>query len=148
MVPPPSKESRILRRHLGSYRTLVVQDPDSDRLSEIELKSICEKANRCGIGVLIIPDEMREYASFEGLILTYPEFYTTIEKLPCLFHAGVMCVFPDDETVGNTLYRNLCKLDVYNYIKIIYCSERFRLSSTGKTISDTVDGYTIGLEKF
>lgn len=148
LVLPSSKESRILRRHLGSYRTLVVQDPDADRLSEIELKSICEKANRCGIGVLIIPDEMREYASFEGLILTYPEFYTTIEKLPCLFQAGVMCVFPDDETVGNTLYRNLCKLDVYNYIKIIYCSENFRLSSTGKTLSDTVDGYTISLEKF
>lgn len=145
---PPQVLSRALRRHLGSYRTLLVHDPDSDRLSEDELKSICEKADNCGIGALVIPDEMREYVSFCGLILTYDEFFATARELPFLFCSGVMCVFPDDQEVGNTLYRSLCKLDDYDYVKVIYCNDSFRLSSTGKTLSETIDGYTISLDKF
>ena len=145
---PPQVLSRKLHRHLGSYRTLLVHDPDSDRLSESELKSICEKANNCGIGALVIPDEMREYVSFRGLILTYEEFYATVKELPFLFFSGVMCVFPDDQEIGNTLYRSLCKLDDYDYVRIIYCNDSFRLSSTGKTLAETIDGYTISLDKF
>ena len=133
---------------MGSYQTLLVHDPDAGKLSEEELTRLCQKARDCGIGALVIPSELNKHVSFSGLVLTYEEFFFTVTHLPFLFNSGVLCIFPDDQATGAALYSNLRKLETLKYPEIIYCNKDFRLSTTGKTLAESIDGYSISLNKF
>ena len=145
---PVKEPSRTLRRHMGSYQTLLVHDPDAGKLSEEELTRLCQKSRDCGIGALVIPSELKKHVSFSGLVLTYEEFFFTVTHLPFLFNSGVLCIFPDDQAMGAALYSNLRKLETLKYPEIIYCNKDFRLSTTGKTLAESIDGYSISLNKF
>ena len=145
---PPKELSRTLLRHMGSYQTLLVHDPDPGKLSEEELNRLCQKSQDCGVGVLVIPSELQKHVSFSGLVLTYDEFFFTVTHLPFLFNSGVLCVFTDNQAIGAALYSNLRKLETLKYPEIIYCNKDFRLSVTGKTLAESTDGYSISLNKF
>ena len=145
---PPQKMSDTLRRHIGSYRTLLVRDPDSEKLNEEELNLLCQKAQNCGIGTLVIPNDLKDHVYFSGLVLTYDEFFFTVTHLPFLFCSGLLCAFPDDQAIATALFSNLRKLAALDYPKIIYCNKELRLPTTGKTIAESIDGYSISLDKF
>ena len=144
---PPENDSRILQRRMGSFNTLLVLDDDSNFLGTEELETICRKAENCGIGALVIPNEKRTEVQFSGLVLTYEEFYFSASMMPFLFSRGLLCIFPEDDQIGNILYKNLRKLDAFQYATIIYCSEHFRLSATGRSLSETINGYSIRLDQ-
>ena len=145
---PAHELSRVLQRHMGSYRTLIVHNQDAKQLTEDELNKLCQKAENCGIGTIIIPNTCQYSIHFSGLVLTFDEFFFASTYLPYLFNSGVLCLFPDDQAIVTALYTILQRLSALNYPEIIYCDKSFRLSTTGKTIADSIDGYSISLDKF
>ena len=80
--------------------------------------------------------------------MTFDEFFFASTYLPYLFNSGVLCLFPDDQAIVTALYTILQRLSALNYPEIIYCDKDFRLSAAGKTIADSIDGYSISLDKF
>lgn len=144
----PARPSRRLDRNMGSFHEMIISRPSIGACSAEEVTVIAEKASENAIGTLVIPYDLANQIKFNGILLNYDEFYYTVDHCPYLFAKGVVCIFDGDTGTSFALYKNLKKLDVYGYRKVLYCNENMIVDAGGKTIRDSCDGYLIPIQKF
>lgn len=144
---PPSKPSRRLDRNMGSFNQLVVKRSGNGPCTLDEAMAVAEKANQNDIGVLVAPKRFMDQLNSAGILMDYNEFYFAVVHCPYLFSRGVVCIFDNNAGTNLTLYKNLEKLDAYNYRRVMYCNENTVITNNGKSIRDCIDGYTIPIEK-
>lgn len=144
---PPAEPSRRLERNMGSYSQMVVRRSGSGSCTVDEVLSVIEKANQNGIGVVVAPERFMHQLNSKGILMDYDEFFFAVAQCPYLFYRGVVCIFDDNLGTNLSLYKNLEKLNVYNYRRVMYCNESTVITSNGKSIRDCLDGYAIPLEK-
>lgn len=139
--------SRKLDRLMGSYTTMIVARSAIGKLNPEEVQVVSKKTSEARIGVIVVPDDFYDNLLFEGLVLTYSEFYFTVSVAPYLFSNGVLCIFGDDNNTNQALYDNLEKLQGFGYRCILYCNEFMPIAKARKAIREYIDGYTIPLER-
>ena len=148
LILSPAEKNLHLKRLMGSYDILHIHAPNLTPYSEEIINLLCEKVAGCGIGTIVVPLEIAKKANYPGLVLSYEEFPYTVIHQPFLFNQGVLCVLPENNPeLGNTLYGYMRKLDAYGYTKVFYCGDQFRLFPSGKALQESIDGYSIRLEK-
>lgn len=145
---PPARPSRRLSRNMGSFNEMIISRPASGPCSLEEVAAIAEKASQNDIGVLVVPDRLASQVMYNGILLNYDEFYYAVAHCPYFFAKGVVCIFDGDTRTNLSLYKNLGKLDVYDYRKVLYCNENTIVANGGKTIREYSDGYPIPIQKF
>lgn len=144
---PPSKPSSRLERNMGSYNQMIVRRYSNGPCTLEEAKAVAEKAYQNDIGVLVTPKRFMRQLQSVRLLMDYDEFYFAVVHCPYLFSSGVMCIFDNDIVTNLALFKNLDRLDVYNYRRVMYCNENTVITSNGKSIKDCFDGYTISIDK-
>lgn len=145
---PAARPSRRLDRNMGSFNELIISRPSNGPCSIEEVAVIAEKAAQNSIGVLVVPNRMANQIVYDGILLNYEEFYYAVAHCPYFFAKGVVCIFDDDSGTDFALYKNLAKLDAFDYRKILYCNENTIVANGGKTIKEYCDGYPIQIQKF
>ena len=145
---PSITPSIKLRRKIGPFSELIVRRDSSGKCTLEEAELISEKAEVYGIGCLVLPTRFASKTHFHGLVLDYDEFFFAVNITPYLFAPGVLCVFEDDANMNYTLYKNLSLLEQYQYKRVLYCNENNVISANGKSIRESLDCYTISVEKF
>lgn len=145
---PPVRPSHRLDRNMGSFNEMVISRPSNGPCSIEEVAVIAEKASHNNIGVLVVPNRLANQIIYDGILLNYDEFYYSVAHCPYFFAKGVVCIFDGDIGTNFTLYKNLEKLDVYGYRRILYCNENTIVANGGKTIREYSDGYPIPIQKF
>lgn len=143
----PANPGGKLSRNIGSFNQLVVKRINNGPCTLDEAMSVAEKANQNEIGILVAPKRFMGQLTVEGVILDYDEFYFAVAHCPYLFAKGVVCIFDNDASMAGALYKNLMKLDAYNYRSVLYCNESAVITSNGKSLRECIDGYAIPLEK-
>lgn len=143
----PASPSGKLSRNIGSFNQLVVKRINNGPCTLDEAISVAEKANQNEIGVLVVPKRFMGQLTIEGVILDYDEFYFAVSHCPYLFARGVVCIFDNDASTAAVLYKNLMKLDAYHYRSVLYCNESSVITNNGKPLRESIDGYSIPLEK-
>ena len=144
---PPIRPSRHLDRLMGSYSDLIVSRTAGGPCSFEEISLLCQHIDKCGIGVVVLPNRYAHQFTLQSIILTYDEFYFTAATMPYLFAKGVLCVFENDANTNLTLFKNLERLNQLGYKSILYCSENSVTTTTGKCVRESIEGYTIPVEK-
>ena len=132
-----------LERQMGTYLKLVIRRVSDSYFDLVDIKLAADKAAKGSIGVLVLPKRLCGDIAFPGLTLTYEEFYFTAVHAPYLFANGVLCVFCYDSGENYSLFRNLERLDAFQYRQLLYCSESMLVPSTGKAVRESLDGYSI-----
>lgn len=145
---PPAQPSHRLNRNMGSFNEMVISRPSNGPCNIEEVAVIAEKASQNSIGVLVVPNRLASQIVYDGILLNYEEFYYAVAHCQYLFTKGVVCIFDGDTDTNFTLYKNLGKLDAYNYRRILYCNENTIIANGGKTIREYSDGYPILIQKF
>ena len=145
---PAAAPAPRLRRNMGSFNEMIISRPSTGPCSAEEVAVIAEKAAQNHIGALVVPGRLANEIAYNGILLSYDEFYYAVVHCPYLFAKGVLCVFDGDTATNFTLYKNLGKLDIFGYRKILYCNENTIVASGGKTIREYSDGYPIPIQKF
>lgn len=144
---PPAKASRKLSRNIGPFNRLVVKRISNGPCTMDEAMSVAEKANQNEIGVLVAPKRFMGQLTIEGILLDYDEFFFAVTHCPYLFAKGVVCIFDNNVGTNLSLYKNLEKLDAYNYRSVLYCNENSVITSNGKPLRESTECYSIPLEK-
>ena len=144
----PGRSSRKLRRNIGSFNQLIVKRVDSGPCTYDEAVSVVEKSNENEIGAVVAPNRFMEQLTVNGILLNYEEFYFAVAHCPYLFAKGVTCIFDNNAGTNHALYKNLEKLEAFGYSRVLYCNENSVITSSGKSLRESTDGYSIPLEKF
>lgn len=145
---PAAPPAPRLGRNMGSFHEMTIGRPSTGPCSAEEVAVIAEKASQNRIGALVVPERLANKIVYNGILLSYEEFYYAAVHCPYLFAKGVACVFDGDAAANFTLYKNLGKLDAFGYRKVLYCSENTVVANGGKTIREHSDGYLISIQKF
>ena len=145
---PPSEPSRKLSRKMSPFTELIVRRNSSGKCTSDEVSSICERACEYDIGCVVIPGRFTQSVSFNGLVLDYDEFFFAVKNSPYLFSRGVLCVFEEDANTNYSLYKNLCILEEQKYRRVLYCNDNDVISTNGKPIRESIDCYSISVDKF
>ena len=148
IVKPPVRPGRKLARSIGSYRQLIVKRINEGPCQLDEVEQVVERANQNEIGAVVVPERFAGMVSAIGLLLNYDEFFFVVEHCPYLLAGGVVCIFDQDESLNQVLYRNLKMLERFGYYQILCCNEKAVRTGRGKTLRDQLDGYAIPMEKF
>ena len=144
---PAAVPSRKLSRNMGFDLEMLVQCKSNGQWTDEDLELLWDRADKSGIGTVVVPERLADKVSVRGLVLTYKEFYFAVTHTPCLFSQGVLCVFDHDAGTNLSLYTHLSKLAQYGYRRILYCSENTVVTTNGKRVGDYIDGYSIPLDK-
>lgn len=145
---PPARPSLRLNRNMGSFNEMIISRPSNGPCSLEEIVVIAEKASQNNIGALVVPNRLSDQIVYDGILLNYDEFYYAVAHCPYFFAKGVVCIFDGDAGTNFSLYKNLGKLDVYGYRRVLYCNENTIVANGGKTIREYSDGYPIPIQKF
>lgn len=145
---PPAQSFHRLNRNMGSFNEMVISRPSNGPCNIEEVAVIAEKASQNNIGVLVVPNRLANQIVYDGILLNYEELYYAVAHCPYLFAKGVVCIFDGDAGTNFALYKNLGKLDAFNYRRILYCNENTIVANGGKTIREYSDGYPIPIQKF
>lgn len=65
-----------------------------------------------------------------------------------IFLKGVTCIFDNNAGINHALYKNLERLEAFDYNRVLYCNENSVITSSGKFLRESTEGYSIPLEKF
>ena len=144
----PHAYSARLARNIGSYNELVIERTVTGNYTSEEIELICNKAASCAVRVFVLPNDCHLYVKSDGLILNYDEFLFSVKQTPYLFAGGVLCLMDVDKFNNILLYKNLCKLEDYSYIRVIYAHPNTVILPNGRTIREAIEGYTISINKF
>jgi len=139
---PPDISSTALKRFMGGYSRFIIRNPDKRGYSADDVKVAIEKMNAAGVGCLIVPVSLAEYAKFDEMVLTHDEFIFFSERCPYIFAAGVMCIFSYDATKNDLLFRCCESLEQYGYKRIYYCDEDMLILSENRRLSSFIDCYS------
>lgn len=142
----PTASSRKLDRKMGIYRNLLIIRK-SEFLDVPELQRTISKAQTWGIGALVLPASISQAIDFEGLILTYEEFYFIAEHAPYLLFKGVFCAFSNDQDTNYALWKTLEELTDLGYHRLLFCSDHMTIPNTGKPIIESIEGYHLTSEE-
>lgn len=145
---PPAKPSKKLRRNIGSFTQLIVKKPHNGPCAIEEAIAVTEKSNENEICVIVGPKRFMGQLVARGMLLDYEEFYFAVAHCPYLFAKGVTCIFDDNAGENRTLYKNLERLEAFGYRRVLYCNENAVITSNGKSLGESTEGYSIPLEKF
>ena len=144
----PARPTRKLRRNIGSFNLLIVKRTDSGPCTLEEAISVVEKSNENEIGVVVAPKRFMGKLCASGMLLDYDEFYFAVAHCPYLFAKGVTCIFDNNTSINHSLYKNLERLEAYDYNRVLYCNENSVITSSGKSLRESTECYSIPLEKF
>ena len=143
----PVRPCRRLDRNMGAFTQLVVKRSVSGACTLEEIKTLACKVSENNIGVFVVPKRFIDKVTVSSILLDYDEFYFAAKHCLYLFANGVLCAFDNDAGTNYTLYKNLEKLNEFNYRRILYCNENISVTSNGKALRECIDGYTIPIEK-
>lgn len=142
IIPEPAPPSRRLERRMGIYNELLITcGADAPNLAEVRL--VCGKASDLGIGTVVLPSKYMGQVQFYGIVLSCDEFYFSVIHTPYLFYKGVLCVFSDENSTNQALYRSLKRLSEYQYRRLLLCNGQMFIADTGKALIECTDGYSI-----
>lgn len=144
----PARPSRRLYRNMGAFNEMVVNRSSHGPCSYEEVVEVAEKASENGIGVLVVPNRFSNQIVYDGILLNYDEFFYAISHCPYFFANGVLCVFDGNAATDFALYKNLGKLDAFDYRKVLYCNENTIVASGGKSVREYSDSYSIPINQF
>lgn len=144
----PEKPNRKLRRNIGSFSQLIVKRISNGPCTLDEAISVVGKSNENEIGAIVAPKRFMGRLIASGILLDYDEFYFAVAHCPYLFAKGVTCIFDNNAGVNLALYKNLERLEVFDYNRVLYCNENLVITSSGKSLRESTEGYSIPLEKF
>lgn len=139
-------EGKIGRR-MGSFNQLIVKRNGNRPCSLEEVELFSEKAEQNGIGVFVAPQRFMGKLSANKLLMDYSEFLFAAAHCPYLFSRGVACVFDNDHEMNAVLFKSIEKLSQNGYYSVLYCSENEVIISTGKPLRESVEGYSITIDK-
>ena len=145
---PPRDASPKLSRNMGSFNSLIVSRRQDGLCSKEEVMEFAQHAAKNELGVLVVPKRLEDCMVYPGTVLNYDEFFFAISNAPYLFADGVACVFENNNSINNSLYKNLNRLEKEGYRRVLFCYEEMMIASVGRTIQDCFDGHTISVEKF
>ena len=144
----PARPNRKLRRNIGSFNQLIVKRANNGPCTLDEAITVTEKSNENEIGVSVAPKRFMGQLIASGMLLDYEEFYFAVAHCPYLFAKGVTCIFDNNAGINHALYKNLERLEAFDYNRVLYCNENSVITSSGKSLRESTEGYSIPLEKF
>lgn len=144
----PARPNRKLRRNIGSFNQLIVKRANNGPCTLDEAITVTEKSNENEIGVIVAPKRFMGQLTASGILLDYEEFYFAVAHCPYLFAKGVTCIFDNNSGINHALYKNLERLEAFDYNRVLYCNENSVITSSGKSPRESTEGYSIPLEKF
>lgn len=144
----PASPNRKLRRNFGSFNQLIVKRANNGPCTLDEAITVTEKSNENEIGVIVAPKRFMGQLIASGILLDYEEFYFAVAHCPYLFAKGVTCIFDNNAAINHALYKNLERLEAFDYNRVLYCNENSVITSSGKSLRESTEGYSIPLEKF
>ena len=144
----PARPSRKLKRNIGSFNQLIVKRTNNGPCTLEEAIAVTEKSNESEIGVIVAPKRFMGQLIASGMLLDYEEFYFGVAHCPYLFAKGVTCIFDDNAGTNHALYKSLERLETFDYNRVLYCNENSVITSSGKSLRESTEGYSIPLEKF
>lgn len=144
----PARPNRKLRRNFGSFNQLIVKRANNGPCTLDEAITVTEKSNENEIGVIVAPKRFMGQLIASGILLDYEEFYFAVAHCPYLFAKGVTCIFDNNAGINHALYKNLERLEAFDYNRVLYCNENSVITSSGKSLRESTEGYSIPLEKF
>lgn len=144
----PARPNRKLRRNIGSFNQLIVKRSNNGPCTLDEAITVTEKSNENEIGVIVAPKRFMGQLIVSGILLNYEEFYFAVAHCPYLFAKGVTCIFDNNAGINHALYKNLERLEAFDYNRVLYCNENSVITSSGKSLRESTEGYSIPLEKF
>jgi hypothetical protein len=140
----PAASSKKLNRIMGLYQDLIIIRKSD---SQDTLQRIISKVQTWGIHALVLPASMSQDMNFEGLILTYKEFYFIAKHAPYLLFKGVFCVFSNDQNTNYALWKALEELNDLGYRRLLFCRDYMTIPNTGKPIIESIEGYHLYSEE-
>jgi len=131
---------------MGVYQDLlIIRRSHSQDIHE--LQRTISKAQTWGIYALVLPASISQDVDFEGLILTYKEFYFIAKHASYLLFKGVFCVFSNDHNTNYALWKALEELTDLGYRRLFFCSEYMTIPNTRKPIIESIEGYHLSSEE-
>ena len=126
---------------MGSYQDLIITSDNN--YDERMIQELANRAELCGIGAMVIPKQFAKKTEFNGLLLTYEEFYFTSKVAPYLFHKGIVCCFDKDQNTNYALMQSLESSSSLGYARLLLCNELMHMPQTGKSVADSLDANCI-----
>lgn len=133
----PQEPNKRLKRRMGSYQDLVITS--DDYYSEKVIQEVAERCELCGIGAMVVPKQFAKTIKFNGLLLSYDEFFFTSKTAPYLLYKGLVCCFDKDQNTNSALMLSLETPKTLGYVRLLLCNELMHVPQTGKSVADSLD---------
>lgn len=143
---PPEPPCRKLKRKMGDYCHLLIASK-ANVSDEHEIREVCRKVERFGIGAVILPSHLSSSILYNGIVLSYEEFYFSAIHTPYLFHKGLLCVFSQDNASNQALMESIMRLKPFQYRTLMLCNTEMKLSRTGRSINESLEGYCLTADR-
>ena len=137
----PQRPNKRLKRRLGSYQDLIITSEDN--YDESVIQELANRAELCEIGAMVVPKQLAKRIAFNGLLLSYEEFYFSSKVVPYLFNKGIVCCFDRNQDTNYALMQSLEVLKALGYARILLCNELMYMPQTGKSVVDSLDANII-----
>ena len=147
LMLPPAEIPAQFERMIGSFEEMIVCRAGTGKCTIDEVSELLSKTKSYGIGCCVLPNRLVNNIDFDGVVLSYDEFFFASENAPHLFSGGIIIVFDDDLEENRTVYRLIEKNELRRYRRVLFCNESKVITSSGKSIKDCIDGYSFQISQ-
>lgn len=129
------------KRLMGTYNSLLIKQNEGEIVTIESVQKVADKMKEIGIKAMVTPNEIAQNITFDGLMLTYEEFWTVHQKCPVIFAEGVALIFSKNSDDNNAIFERGEEINSKGYPVVYYCKESMFIEKYKRTISNFYPGY-------
>ena len=126
---------------MGTYNSLLIKQNEGEIVTIESVQKVADKMKEIGIKAMVTPNEIAQNITFDGLMLTYEEFWTVHQKCPVIFAEGVALIFSKNSDDNNAIFERGEEINSKGYPVVYYCKESMFIEKYKRTISNFYPGY-------